>query len=191
MFVKPPGPRHTSIEVADGLEIGIPTKRNIFLFGFLSLWLCGWLMGEIMAPIGFFAAAKKGPGSGLFLLFWLCGWTLGGAVAIFIWLWQLKGREVITVSARAISIRREIAGYGYSRHYEVAEIRRLRVAPLSFNPFDFGSSMALWGIGGGALAFDYGFKTYRFGAGIDEAEAYIILQAIADRLPHLSDATDE
>jgi hypothetical protein len=58
MFVKPPGPRHTATEEADGLSIRIPA--------------------------------------------WLCGWTVGGVTFIFIWLWQIKGCEVITVSPTAI-----------------------------------------------------------------------------------------
>ncbi len=189
MFVKPSGPQHTATEQSDGLAIRIPSKRNIFIVGFLTFWLCGWLVGEIMAPIGFFAAARKDPGTAAFLLFWLCGWTVGGAFAIFIWLWQVKGCEVVLISPTALSIKREVFGYGPNKQYDVSEIRQLRVSPLTFNPFDFRSSMTFWSIGGGALAFDYGFKTYRFGAGVDEAEARIILQTITARLPRLSDAT--
>jgi hypothetical protein len=189
MFVKPPGPRHTATEEADGLAIRVPSKRNIFILGFLTLWLCGWLAGEIMAPIGLFTTVHKDPGGAAFLLVWLCGWTVGGAFAFYVWLWQIKGCEVVTISPTALSIKRVIFGYGRAKQYDVSEIRRLRVAPLAFNPFDFRSGMAFWGIGGGALAFDYGFKTYRFGAGVDEAEARVILQAITARLPRLSDAT--
>lgn len=189
MFVKPPGPRHTATEHADGLAIRIPAKRNVFIVGFLTLWLCGWAVGEVTATIALFTSAQEEPGSAAFLLFWLCGWTVGGALAICIWLWQINGCEVVTVSPIALSIRHDVLGFGRTKHYDVAEIRELRVAPLIFNPFDFRSCMAFWGIGGGALAFDYGFKTYRFGGGVDEAEARVILQSIISRLPRLSNAT--
>lgn len=189
MFVKPPGPRHTTTEQADGVVIRIPSKRNIFIIGFLTLWLCGWLAGEVGAPIGLFTAARNDPGAVAFMVVWLCLWTVGGAFTIYTWLWQIKGCEVVTVSPTALSIKREIFGYGRTRQYDPVEIRQLRVAPLTYNPFDFRGSMAFWGVGGGALAFDYGFKTFRFGAGVDEAEARIILQIITDRLPRVSNST--
>lgn len=188
MFVKPPGPRHTATESGDGLVIRIPAKRNVFIVGFLTLWLGGWLVGEIMAPISFLTAAHQaGPGAA-FLLVWFCGWTVGGAFAVYTWLWQVKGCEVVTASSTALSIQREVFGLGPTKHYDASQIRQLRVSPQVFNPMDFRSGMAFWGIGGGLLAFDYGFKTYRFGAGIDEAEATIILRALAARLPQASGA---
>ena len=184
MFVKPPGPRHTASEQGGQVVIGIPPKRNLFIVGFLTLWLCGWAFGEVTASTGLFTTLWKGPGPGTaFLLVWLCAWTVGGAFAIYTWLWQVKGREVVTASPTALSIKREVFGLGPTRHYDASQVHRLRLAPISFNSADFRSGMAFWGIGGGVLAFDYGFKTYRFGAGVDEAEAAAILQTIAARLP--------
>jgi hypothetical protein len=185
VFVRPPGPRHTATEDRDGLVVRIPSKRNIFILAFLTFWLCGWLGGEIMVPFTFFTGAKKEPAALAFMVFWLCGWTVGGGFALYIWLWHIKGCELITISPIALSIKREVFGFGRSRHFEASEIRHLRVAPFTYNPYDFRSSLAFWGIGGGALAFDYGFKTFRFGAGVDEAEARVILQTITKRLPHL------
>ena len=42
----------------------------------------------------------------------------------------------------------------------------------------------VWGKGEGVIAFDYGAKTFRFGSGLDEAEAKMILIEIAQRYPH-------
>jgi hypothetical protein len=41
----------------------------------------------------------------------------------------------------------------------------------------------LWGMSGGLIAFDYGAQTFRFGAGVDEAEAKHILEKITARFP--------
>lgn len=183
MFVKPPGPRHTATEDVDGLTISIPVKRNVFLFAFLSFWLCGWVIGEIMAPIGLFNEVKKDPAAAAFLIVWLCGWTLGGAFAICIWLWLLRGREIVTLSPEALAVRHDVFGLGRTMQFDAAEIRELRLATATFNPFDLRAGLAIWGIGGGMLAFDYGYKTYRFGAGVDEAEARVILQRVRQRLP--------
>ena len=147
MFVKLPGPRHSATELPDGLAIRIPARRNLFILAFLSLWLCGWLFGEISAPIAFLKSADKNPGAAGFLLVWICGWTIGGGFAILVWLWQLKGCEIVTVSPSALSIGRQIFGYGPVKHYDLAEIRDFRIAPLVYNPFDFRSGMAFWGPG--------------------------------------------
>jgi hypothetical protein len=40
----------------------------------------------------------------------------------------------------------------------------------------------------GMLAFDYGCKTFRFGAGVEEAEARVILQRLKSRWPKPSAA---
>lgn len=186
MFVKPSGPRHTVTEDREGLVIRIPAKRNIFLIGFLGVWLCGWLFGEVSALAVLLGVGKREPGTGVFMFVWLTGWTVGGFFALYAWLWQVKGCEIITLSPSALGIRREVFGHGRSKLYDVTEIHNLRVAPMIFNPADFRTGMAFWGVGGGTLAFDYGFKTYRFGAGIEEAEARIILQMLQGRVPQLS-----
>ena len=55
------------------------------------------------------------------------------------------------------------------------------VAQVGFNPLDVSSSLQLWGIGGGVIAFDYEARTIRFGAGLDEAEAKEVVTAITQR----------
>ena len=55
------------------------------------------------------------------------------------------------------------------------------VVTPSFNPFDFASALQFWGIGGGLIAFDYGAKTFRFGAGVEEAEAQGIVTRLKSR----------
>jgi hypothetical protein len=37
---------------------------------------------------------------------------------------------------------------------------------------------------GGTIAFDYGARTYRFGSGMDEAEARAIVAHLQSRLPN-------
>jgi len=58
----------------------------------------------------------------------------------------------------------------------------MRAAPTSFNPWNFTSGLEFWGIAGGAIAFDYGARTFRFGA-VEEAEANQIVQTIRARYP--------
>jgi hypothetical protein len=37
--------------------------------------------------------------------------------------------------------------------------------------------------GGGTIAFDYGAKTFRFGGGLDEAEASHLIELLKSRYP--------
>ena len=60
-------------------------------------------------------------------------------------------------------------------------MRDLRIGQIGFDPVNVSSSLQLWGVGGGVLAFDYGARTYRFGAGLDEAEAKQVVIAIKQR----------
>ena len=190
MFVKLSGPRHTVSEGADGIEIRIPARRNVFLLLFLSVWLVGWAFGEVTAAHTLASSAMRGSGPpAAFLLIWLTGWTVGGGFALYTWLWQLKGCEIVTVSPAALGLKRDVFGFGAKKLYDAAEIRELRVGLGGYNPFDFRTSLAFWGVGGGLIAFDYGYKTYRFAAGVEEAEARIILKMVADRLPRTAAAS--
>jgi hypothetical protein len=169
--------------------IRIPARRNLLIVAFLSVWLCGWVAGEFTAPFQLFREIGRHSGAAAFMLFWLCGWTAGGGFVIYILLWQLRGFEVVTVSGAALSIRQSLPLFGRVKEYDLTQIRDLRVASYTYNPFDFKNRMAFWGIGGGNLAFDYGYKTFRFGAGVDEAEARIILQTILQRAPQLAEVS--
>ena len=188
-IVKPPTAIHTISKRDDTLEIIIPTTKKWLQITFLSFWLIFWVFGEL-AVLGIFIAstfqglsaglaqaATSGPPA-LFLLIWLIGWTIGGSFALYAWLWQLAGKEKILVNNEGFIISRQVLKFSRSKEYLHAHITSLRVSPESFNPFDWSKSMRFWGIGGGVLAFDYGAKTFRFGNGIDEAEAKQIFNEI-------------
>ncbi len=183
MFVKLPGPRHTVSEEGANFVIRIPAKRNWFIVCFLLFWLCGWAAGEIAVFASLFFHQGKAPEP--FLIIWLLGWTIGGSLALFFVLWQLGGREVITISPVALVLQRELFGRALprTRDYDLAAVCNVRLSPMAYNPMDFRSGLAFWGIGSGWIAFDYGAGTFRFGAGVDEAEARTILEEIGNRLP--------
>ncbi len=143
-------------------------------------------MGEIMVPMQFFKGNMP-PGAMAFTAFWLVGWTIGGGFAMYVWAWQLAGREVITLDTRTLTTKRHVKGIGRSHEFDVAHVSNLRVSLQTFNMFDmsagFANSMAFWGLGGGTIAFDYGAKTFRFGNGVDEAEARHLVEALNKVLP--------
>jgi len=163
----------------EGLEIVIPAPRYLLVLLFLGVWLLGWLMGEMTVIAQLFSRRPAGPEA--FLLIWLIFWTVGGGFAAYIWLWMLAGRERILMGSSTLLTKRDVLGLGRTRTYEYHKIRNLRVAPQPTGPRNAGVALRLSGLAGGLIAFDYEGKTIRFGAGIDEAEAQMIVERMKQR----------
>lgn len=185
--IQPAQMRSIISDSPDGLRIIIPTHRNWFLLLFLSFWLCGWAFGEVTALNTLFRSNTPTNGA-LFLTVWLTFWTLGGGFAIYAWLWNVAGREVLLINEQTLTTRREVFGRGRPNVFDRTHLNNLRISPIAYNPWDWKTSLYFWGIGGGTIAFDYGAKTYRFGTRIEEAEAKQIIQAIKHRFTIPEDA---
>jgi hypothetical protein len=120
-----------------------------------------------------------------FLAFWLAGWTLGGAFAIGAVLWQLDGREIITVNAVALTHRVEVFGFGRERTFRASDVKSLRSTEFASSVF---TNQRAWfppitGSGYGPVAFDYGARTIRIASSLEEAEAKMLVQELSARLP--------
>ena len=106
--------------------------------------------------------------------------AVAGVVVVYGWLWTAIGREVVGLRPGVIVVRRDVAGLGLSREYSLADVRNLRV---SAPPSDAGrwSSPIRFGREPGVIAFDHGARTVRFGEGLDEAEASLVLAELGVR----------
>lgn len=168
------------------LEVSIPAKRNYFVIAFLSFWLTGWTIGGFIA-IGVVLFSSTPISAQLFLLFWLCGWFFGEVAAGSTLLWQLTGKEIISINNKGISLTSKIVSFSKSKHYHINNIRNLGIASTnSSTPFNTNNSVANPMLSKflsfvpttGQLSFSNGMKTIRFAAEVDEAEAQQILAAI-------------
>lgn len=178
----PGKPRATFRDDTGGFEIVIPARRNVFLTGFLSIWMVGWTFGWVSA-FSELSSGRDGAPVDAFLAIWITVWTFGGAAAGVVLAWSIAGRERIRLGRGTLTISRKAFNVGPSREYDLSHVSRLRVASDAYNPFDFGSSLRFWGLGGGPLAFDYGASTVRFGASVDEGEAHELREEILRRHP--------
>ncbi|MFZ2538637.1 MAG: hypothetical protein WAX04_07030, partial [Oscillospiraceae bacterium] len=162
------------------LRITIPTKKNWFSIIFLPIWLVGWLVGEVMIS-GQLLANEAGTPD-LFLIVWLIGWTAGGAFAILAFLWQLVGKQVITLSSNILSVQNKILNMGILKNYDCSLIKNLKTLTLHRNSvFSYSGSMEFWGFGKGNIAFEYGMKMIRFAPFIDEPEARYVIEKLQAR----------
>lgn len=179
--VHPGSARSTITEDGRELRIVIPPRRNWFLLLFLSAWLGLWILTQVTVPFQLLET-RVFSREMWFLAIWLLMWTLGSVVALYIWLWNLTGREIVVVDGRDLVLKRDLLGFGRERAYDLAHVANLRVSSVPSIYLDPKAGLHLWGIGGGLLAFDYGAKTYRFGNSIDEAEANLLLRSITERI---------
>ncbi|MBI5928637.1 MAG: hypothetical protein HY862_04970 [Chloroflexi bacterium] len=199
-YVIPTAARYTLDDAVDTLKFSIPARKHWFFLLFSLFWLIFWAGAEIMVGgmilSGLVAALtgslETGDGifPGVFMLFWFTFWTLGGTSILLSVLWQIIGIETISVSATGIFVRRQVMGIGRSKAYDAQYIQGLRVVPSEpyllrqrRNPY------SLWFFNFGALAFDYGAKTFRIGGDLEEAEARDMLATIQSRFPQYAPVT--
>ena len=172
-----PGMRSTIVSEPEGLSINIPARRQILVILFLPFWLVMWLFGEVFVT----GMLLTGNGPILFMTVWLAFWTFGGAFAVFAWFWMIAGRERLILKPGLLVHRLEVFGIGRSREYEIAHVQNLRVSPEPQIARSWSAYLRLWGLGGGVIAFDYGAKTIRFAASLDEAEGRMIVTRMKEQ----------
>ena len=186
MTVVAPGrPRAKVLDTPAGVVIEIPSKRNPFVVIFLPIWLVGWAFGWISAARAL-AQGRGDFGVTLFLSVWLTFWTAGGVLAVLALCWSIAGRQLVTLAPSRLTIAHQLFRIGRAKQYDLGHIANLRVSPEGYNPFDFRSGLRFWGFGGGPVAFDYGASTVRFGASVDESEAFALVRQLTARQPSLA-----
>ncbi len=124
MHIEPQLPRFSLESIPGGVQAIVPARRNWFVLLFMIAWLVGWFFGEISAIGQLLSPNEKAPQ--LFMAAWLTGWTIGGVFAFCAVLWQLAGRELISITSSSLEHRIETLGIARSRVYKIGEIKNLR-----------------------------------------------------------------
>lgn len=175
MLVTPQPPRF-SVEEGAGLCLTLPCKKDWWRILFFSVWMVGWYLGESSAIPKVIKGVRSGETSA-FLIVWLVMWTFFGLLFGSWIIWRLLGSEILGVANGRLTLRRQIAGIGRTWEFETSQIAALRFRP------EHGAGK---GYRESRIEFDYGAKTYDFGAGIQPAEASQLLRLInrwAPRVP--------
>jgi len=134
------------MEISDtfeGTQIIIKAQggARFFAASFLGVWLCGWLVGEVVALSMLFLIAwqlltgvpfvhkPQLPHGGAlyaiggFLLVWGSFWTLGGFAALREFARLLWGREVIILRPDSLRIRTLAFPFGKTKDIPISELR--------------------------------------------------------------------
>ncbi len=178
MSIEPiPAMKSVVTDGPEGLTVVMPARRHAPVLFLVPLWLAFWLFGGLTAARGVQSTAGATP----FLVIWLTVWGAAGLLAISSWLWMFAGHERLVVGSGRLMHGYQLFAFEIPREYDLAAVRHLRSTPnlLSLTATSFGARM--WGLGTGAIAFDYGSKTVYVGSGIDEAEGGMIVRKIRGR----------
>ena len=197
MTVKVIPPRYSLIEGAAELEVIIPVRKHWYLIPFYIFWFVIALVMVTNVPIIIFGTLltfvnqiRDNPSALGPLLIPIGFLVLFFAFMVFMLvfgtqriLWSFAGKEVVVVNHHSIRIYHHLFRMGKPREYLAEYVSDLRA---SIPPFpgsrSFKEILAYPGMQG-TVAFDYGARTYRFGAEMDEAEARMIVHDILRRYP--------
>lgn len=107
--------------------------------------------------------------------------------SLFLWVWTLIGKQVMTIDGVSLVYRREILGIGFSREYDWRAVQDFRVRIQSEAQNIPGAPAAARFVftmrGAAVMAFDYGARTYELGRGLDESSARDLVARINQRFP--------
>lgn len=175
-------PRFTITKEKSGvLRIVLPPQRDVEVGLFYGLSLIGW--GFVETFVFRQLLSGRPPQPIAFLVAWLIAFTLVGGLTVLAFLWNVIGREVLTLDGETLTLRLTVGRLGWNRTFRRAKIHDLRAAPrLPFGPFNaftgFSGNVKAYGVANGCIAFEHQYATHRFGAGIDEEEAKHLLAVI-------------
>jgi hypothetical protein len=117
-----------------------------------------------------------------FVVVMLVIWVGGFVFGLYTWLVNTAGMETITLSHQALSVRHGVGPRGRTWEYDLALVRDLRFAPWLADAWNRRSGRNIGGFGVGAIAFDYGARTYRCGGPVEDDEARDLVSRLQAKL---------
>lgn len=189
-FEKIEKPSYSRSITPSGLEILIPTKKSRYMlllygFVFIILLLYSFFLIYITKQVYISVEEISKISDITFADFWILPISISiclpiyWAIFLFIWLRLIKGFEVIKISGNSFILEKKIPFWTRSKRYNLENVKALRIS---------NTTASIWNMPGGSLSFDYGAKTVRFGIGLDEAEARMILIDIQQKYPEIMDS---
>jgi hypothetical protein len=166
--------RATLVTEGDDIRLTIPARRNPVLIGVLVSWAALFLAAFIDVAVNGSSAGDLA-GVGLFALVAIL--AAGGLLT-----WTLRGREEVELVGSRLTTRRVLGSLHREQRFDASGVSDLRASRQGWGSFDQWTPSQLWGLTGGAVAFEYESATYRFGAGLDEREAEEFAQRLAGAL---------
>ena len=177
-----PRTRLQRLPTVSGMELHILAKKDWGSLIFIPVWLVFWTFGGITAMKWVIHPGPSTPRA--FITLWLAGWLLGEVWAIYWWLWSGFGKEIVTIREGALSIRRDILGYGRTRSFPTGSVKNLRAS--GFFPSDsyWDNYLVQLKLAGGTVGIDVQGQVKKFGIQLTEPEAQEVVRELKPYLPN-------
>lgn len=168
-------------ESSGEVEIIVPAISPIGIRLFVSAWLVFWFFGFITGTFMMLKGIDHGFAF-IFILVWLGLWLLGGYfVSRMVW-WMWFGKEHLLFRSGELRIERVGAWFSKPATYDLSKALRFRAQEESGPYNGFNRRGVVYKLGdSGTMRFDYGMKTIKFGIGLEEAEARVLLERLANK----------
>jgi len=192
--------RHTTQNLSDGVQIVLPSKKNMLWIIWLGIWLLIW--GYITGGIGYIlflslriigANLVRSPSAefsdytpilftSFFIILFLLLLLVMGIPAIYSFLWRIAGKEVFRATSHSLTIARQIFSWKKVSEYPSVSIKGLQFMPPRKSFFVPFRNIRKNPEKNGVIVFEYESRNHRFGLEIEEDEAKEIISAIRERL---------
>ena len=177
---KPPRLYSNLEDLGSIIRIIIPVKKRLVSLTIVPIWTGIWIFGIIMAKnklihrggLDFF---------GRFDLLWIAGSIIAIGLGTFTFLWNLIGKEIITVDIMKLIIVRKVGSLKIQKSYSLEHCKNFRINTVKVRGSSAQGQMESLGFGPGRIAFDYGMKTVKCASNVGEDEAAYLINLLRNR----------
>jgi hypothetical protein len=150
----------------DKVSIVVPRRFSPFLFAFIPIWVTGWITFTLRGN-------RNGKTDSLI---GLIGFGIVTVLFIYVWLWNLGGKEKLEFTVSGLTHKRILLGFSRSRVFRMKLIDN----PHFENSRYRGKSRTPSGIG-----FSYKGKKFKMGDNLTQRGAKEIVAAVLLHLPEV------
>jgi hypothetical protein len=153
-----------------GLHVALARRRPWWRFA-APAWIA---LVFVLGLVGMLSGAQQQSAGGIaFMVAWF-----GILLSLFaLSMWGLLAREELVVDGDTLTRIVGVGPLARRRPYLRSHIEDLRLSPEALSLFDPRAGLRLYGVGAGAIAFDYGDRTIRV-ADVEEAQAKRVVAAL-------------
>jgi hypothetical protein len=169
-------------ETDNGITITVPAKRDGFVLFLVSIWFIACAAVLIYGPAK--TLGTVGDDAPAWLVYvWMIGTVWFTFLCIATWWWSISGKEVITLSADALTIDKK-GSVAKPQTFDLKEAKNFRALPDPVKPGNFGTGRIArpWNFAAeGTIKFDYDQKTIKFGDRLSQVEGEYILERLRSK----------
>jgi len=173
--------RLQQLPMVSGTELHILAKKDWSSLIFTPRMARVLDFGGIMAMKWLFHPGPSTPRA--FISFWLVGWLLGEVWTTYWWFWTAFGKEIVTIREGALSIKRDILGYGRIRSFPIGSVSNLRASGFFPSNSYWDNYLVQLKLAGGTVGFDFQGQVKKFGIQLTEREAQEVVRDLNPYLP--------